>query len=60
MLVKNFIYIFIMDLGISPFVKCYDRKTMISATVSSGRLDLLEELLSHTYETVYLDDFMDV
>ena len=59
-MVRNFIYIFIMDIGISPFVKCYDGKSMISATVPSGRLEFLKELLSHKYECEYLEDYMDV
>jgi len=25
---KRFVYIFIMDLGISPFVKCYGSKSL--------------------------------
>ena len=46
---KKFIYFFIIDLGISPFVKCYQGKTLIEACIDSRRLDTLKELLSHTY-----------
>ena len=28
-LMKKFVYIFIVDLGISPFVKCYNKRSMI-------------------------------
>lgn len=55
--VKRFIYLFIMDLGISPFVKCYDHKTLISATVHSGRIRFLQELLSHRYVVIHANDF---
>jgi hypothetical protein len=47
---KKFLYYFIIDLGISPFVKCYEKKSIIQACVRSGRLDFLRELLSHKYE----------
>jgi hypothetical protein len=47
---KKFLYYFIIDLGISPFVKCYEKKSIIQACVRSGRLDFLRELLSHEYE----------
>jgi hypothetical protein len=26
---KKFLYFFIMDLGISPFVKCYEKKSIV-------------------------------
>ena len=47
---KKFLYFFILDLGISPFVKCYEKKSIIQACIKSGRLDFLRELLSHDYE----------
>jgi hypothetical protein len=47
---KKFLYYFIIDLGISPFVKCYEKKSIVQACVRSGRLDFLRELLSHEYE----------
>jgi len=46
---KKFIYFFIIDLGISPFVKCYQGKTLIEACIDARRIDTLKELLSHTY-----------
>jgi hypothetical protein len=46
---KKFIYFFIMDLGISPFVKCFDGKNLLEACIKSRRFDTLKELLSHTY-----------
>ena len=46
---KKFIYFFIIDLGISPFVKCYNKKNLLEACIKSRRFDTLKELLSHTY-----------
>ena len=53
---KKFLYYFIMDLGISPFVKCYEKKSIIQACIKSGRLDFLRELLSHEYELLSKED----
>ena len=53
---KKFLYFFIIDLGISPFVKCYKSKSILQACISSNRLDFLRELLSHTYEVLAPDD----
>ena len=49
-LMKRFVYIFIADLGISPFVKCYNKRSIIQACIASEREDMLRELLSHKYE----------
>lgn len=49
---KEFVYVFIIDLGISPFVKCYQNKSIVQACVLSRRLDFLRELLSHEYEVL--------
>jgi hypothetical protein len=49
---KEFVYVFIIDLGISPFVKCYQNKSIVQACVLSRRLDFLRELLSHQYEVM--------
>ena len=38
-----------MDLGISPFTKCYDGKSLLSATVHSKQINFFRELLGHTY-----------
>jgi hypothetical protein len=48
--VKKFLYFFILDLGLSPFIKCYEKKSIIQACIVSGRFDFLRELLSHEYE----------
>ena len=53
---KKFLYFFIIDLGISPFVKSYQNKSILQACISSNRLDFLRELLSHTYEVLSPDD----
>jgi hypothetical protein len=53
---KKFLYFFIMDLGISPFVKCYKNKSILQACISSKRFDFLRELLSHTYEVLTPND----
>ena len=45
--IKQFLYFFILDLGISPFIKCYEKKSIIQACIVSKRLDFLRELLSH-------------
>ena len=55
--VKNFVYLFIMDCGVSPFVKAYEGRTLISATVPSESIELLTELLSHTYMVRFEEDF---
>jgi hypothetical protein len=34
--VKKFLYYFIMDLGLSPFIKCYEKKSIIQACIISG------------------------
>ena len=47
---KRFVYFFVLDLGISPFVKCYKSRSLIHACVESGRLDFMRELLKHRYE----------
>lgn len=49
-IMKAFVYIFIIDLGISPFVKCYNKRNLFQACVASGRVDFLRELLNHKYE----------
>ena len=49
---KQFVYIFILDLGISPFIKCYQEKSLIQACIVSRRYDFLRELLSHQYELI--------
>jgi len=57
LMAKHFVYIFILDLGVSPFVKCYDGRLLISATVPAMRPDLLEELLSHNYIALHESDY---
>lgn len=47
---KKFLYFFILDLGISPFIKCYEKKSIVQACIKAGRLDFLREILSHEYE----------
>ena len=47
---KRFVYFFLLDLGISPFIKCYQKKTLIHACVRAERVDFLRELLRHDYE----------
>lgn len=42
-------YIFLLDLGISPFTKCYDAKSLISAAVYSRNRAFFKELLQHDY-----------
>jgi hypothetical protein len=58
-MMKKFLYIFIMDLGISPFIQCYNDANFLSACVLSDRDDFLKELLSHTY-VLYNEDDKDV
>jgi hypothetical protein len=48
--VKKFLYFFILDLGLSPFIKCYEKKSIIQACIVSASFDFLRELLSHEYE----------
>jgi hypothetical protein len=47
---KRFVYFFVLDLGISPFVKSYRGRSLMHACVESGRVDFMRELLSHKYE----------
>lgn len=47
---KRFVYFFVLDLGVSPFVKSYRKRSLMHACVESGRLDFMRELLSHRYE----------
>lgn len=54
---KKFVYLFILDLGISPFIKCYRNKTLIHACVVSNRADFMRELLSHHYECYDVKDW---
>ena len=56
---KQFVYIFILDLGISPFIKCYQEKSLIQACITSRRYDFLRELLSHRYECATPKDYKD-
>ena len=49
-----------MDLGISPFIKCYDGKSLISATVHSKQHEFFKELLGHTYVCGHESDYMDM
>jgi len=58
--VKNFVYLFIMDCGVSPFVKAYEGRTLISATVPSESIEFLTELLSHTYMVRFEEDFEEL
>ena len=53
---KKFLYFFIMDLGISPFVKCYEKKSIVQACIKAERLDFLRELLCHEYELLNKKD----
>lgn len=50
--VKKFLYYFIIDLGVSPFIKCYKKKSIIQACIASDRLDFMRELLTHEYEVL--------
>ena len=45
-----------MDIGIFPFEKCYDGKSIISASVTAAKVELLKELLQHDYVVHYEDD----
>lgn len=56
---KKFVYIFVLDLGISPFIKCYQEKSLVQACVIARRNDFLRELLSHKYEMLTKSDFKD-
>ena len=56
---KKFVYIFVLDLGISPFIKCYQEKSLVQACVLARRNDFLRELLSHKYEMLTKNDFED-
>ena len=47
---KEFLYFIILDIGISPFVKFYEGKSLLFAAVQAKQTELLKELLSHTYE----------
>jgi hypothetical protein len=55
-LIRKFLYLFIMDIGIFPFEKCYDGKSIISACVTAGKPELLKELLMHDYVVHYESD----
>ena len=46
-LMKKFIYMFILDIGISPFVKCYEGCNLIQGCIEAYRIDFLKELLMH-------------
>lgn len=46
-----------MDLGVSPFVKCYDEVALITGLVRSGEYTILRDLLKHKYLTIYYEDF---
>lgn len=46
---QRFLYFFILDLGISPFVECYRGKSIMQACVSTRRVALLEQLLLQRY-----------
>lgn len=48
-LIKQFIYMFIIDCRISPFVKIYKERDLTQACVEQGRFEILKELLQHTY-----------
>jgi len=43
------IYYFMLELGISPFIKSYRGKNLVSSCVTEGFKDFLLELLSHKY-----------
>lgn len=47
-------YMFILDLGISPYIKCYMGKTLIQGCVSTNLLSFIEELNSHKF--VFMDE----
>ena len=54
---QHLLYIFIMDLGVSPFVKCYDDVALLTGLVRSGEFTILRDLLKHKYITIYYEDF---
>ena len=54
---QHLLYIFVMDLGVSPFVKCYDDVALITGLVRSGEFTILRDLLKHKYITIYYEDF---
>ena len=49
-LMKKFIYLFVLDIGVSPFVQCYEGCNLIQGCIEAYRIDFLKELLMHQYE----------
>jgi len=54
---KQFVYLFILDIGVSPFVRCYEGKTLIQGCIAAYRDDFLKELLLHKYEFITHKEF---
>jgi len=46
---KRFIYYFILDLGISPFIKAYQGKSLMTACVTENLTKFTKEIMSHRY-----------
>ena len=53
---RELLYLYIMDIGIFPFEKCYEGRTIMSACVTARNVTLLRELLKHEYAVHYKDD----
>lgn len=63
-LAKEFLYFFIIGLGISPFVKFFEGKSIFQACVENDSDDttmvkksIFRELLTHTYIVHYKSDY---
>jgi len=54
---RELLYLFIMDVGMFPFEKCYEGRTIMSGCVTARNVSLLRELLKHEYCVHYKDDF---
>ena len=53
----HLLFFFVMDMGVSPFVKCYDDVALISGLIRSREFTLIELLLSHKFECVFYDEW---
>jgi hypothetical protein len=42
--------VFIVDIGISPFIDCFKGRNLAQACVEAGVVDFLKEILKHKYK----------
>lgn len=54
---REVLFFFVMDMGVSPFVKTYHDRSLVHALVKANLVDLLAELLCHEFNLLYSGEY---